>query len=51
MRRKDKEAVKVVVADPKAVAKQARVDKVTRMVAIAFVFASTFYFFIKLLFL
>ncbi len=31
--------------------KQERTDKVTRKVAIVFVFAAVFYFFIKLLFL
>jgi len=51
MRRKVKEEVKVAVVDPKAVAKQERVDRITRIIAIVFVFASTFYFFIKLLFL
>ena len=34
-----------------AQAKQAKTDRITRIVAIAFAFASVYYFFIKLLFL
>ena len=46
-RKKEETAKQLLIAEQK----QAKVDKITHKLAIAFVFVAVFYFFVKLLFL